>query len=91
MNISLTPELEQLINERVKSGLYNSASEVVREGLRLLMERDQLKLMKLEELRRQIQIGIDASNRGELFSEEEVMERLKLRSQKTVSKKAKKK
>lgn len=91
MNISLTPELERLIDERVRSGLYNSASEVVREGLRLLMERDQLKQMKLEELRRQIQIGIDASNRGEVVSEEEAMERLKLRHDRAVAKKGRKK
>lgn len=90
MNISLTPELEQLINERVKSGLYSSASEVVREGLRLLMERDQLKQMKLEEIRRQVQIGIDASNRGEVLSEEEAIERLKLRHAKNSEKKGKK-
>ncbi|MBZ0186441.1 MAG: type II toxin-antitoxin system ParD family antitoxin [Candidatus Obscuribacterales bacterium] len=76
MNVSLTPELEQLIEERVKSGLYNSASEVVREALRLLMERDQIKQMKLDELRRQIQIGIDASNRGEVVTEEEAMDRI---------------
>jgi antitoxin ParD1/3/4 len=35
MNISLTPELERLVNEKVKSGRYASASEVIREGLRL--------------------------------------------------------
>jgi antitoxin ParD1/3/4 len=87
MNISLTPELEKLIEERVKSGLYNSASEVVREGLRLLIERDQLKQMKLEEMRRQIQVGMDASNRGEVVSEGEAMERLKLRYDKATAKK----
>jgi antitoxin ParD1/3/4 len=91
MNISLTPELEKLIDERVKSGLYNSASEVVREGLRLLQERDQLKQMKLEELRRQIQIGIDASDRGEVLTEEEVMQRLKARHDRAVAKKGRKK
>ena len=38
MNISLTPELEELIHQKVASGLYHSASEVIREGLRLLKE-----------------------------------------------------
>lgn len=76
MNVSLTPELEQLIEERVKSGLYNSASEVVREALRLLMERDQIRQAKLDQLRHEIQIGIDAADRGELVSEEEAMARL---------------
>ena len=41
MNVSLTKELEALVNRKVKSGLYQTASEVVREGLRLLDERDQ--------------------------------------------------
>ena len=40
MNVSLTPELEELVNEKVRSGLYHTASEVVREALRLLKLRD---------------------------------------------------
>jgi antitoxin ParD1/3/4 len=40
MNVSLTPELEQLVNDKVRSGLYQTASEVVREALRLLKQRD---------------------------------------------------
>lgn len=40
MNVSLTPDLERFIREKVESGLYNSASEVVREALRLLVARD---------------------------------------------------
>lgn len=40
MNVSLTPKLEEFIREKVSSGLYNNASEVVREALRLLVKRD---------------------------------------------------
>jgi antitoxin ParD1/3/4 len=40
MNVSLTPELEELVNQKVRSGLYHTASEVVREALRLLKQRD---------------------------------------------------
>ena len=40
MNVSLTPELEDLVNQKVRSGRYRSASEVVREALRLFEERD---------------------------------------------------
>lgn len=68
MNVSLTPELENLVNEKVKSGLYNSASEVVREGLRLLKEQDELRRIRLEELRREIQLGIEQAERGECKS-----------------------
>src|SRR5947209_5320870 len=40
VNVSLTQELEQIVNKKVSSGMYQTASEVVREGLRLLVERD---------------------------------------------------
>jgi len=77
MNVSLTPELEQLIHKKVQSGLYLSASEVVREALRLLEERDKLRAMRFEELRRDIQIGIDQADRGELLDGPEVFEKLR--------------
>jgi antitoxin ParD1/3/4 len=77
MNVSLTPELERLIHTKVESGLYLSASEVVREALRLLEERDMLQTMKREELRREIQIGINQADRGELLDGEEVLEKLR--------------
>ncbi|MDQ3798399.1 MAG: type II toxin-antitoxin system ParD family antitoxin [Acidobacteriota bacterium] len=64
MNITLTPELENLINEKVKSGKYASPGEVVREGLRLLKEQDELKRIRLEELRREVQKGIDDMREG---------------------------
>ncbi len=41
MNISLTPELEKAVKEKVDSGLYNNASEVIREALRLSLKQDQ--------------------------------------------------
>lgn len=59
MNVSLTPELEQFVKQKVAAGMYNSASEVMREALRLLEERDELRAIKLEALRRDIQQGID--------------------------------
>ncbi len=66
MNVSLTPQLEQLIHEKLKSGLYHSASEVIREGLRLLEERDQLREFKLAELRKAIAIGSQQADRGQV-------------------------
>lgn len=65
MNISLTPELEQLIHGKVKTGMYLSASEVVREALRLLEERDRIQALRFEEVRKEIQAGIDQADRGE--------------------------
>lgn len=60
MNVSLTPELERYINEKVASGLYHSASEVIREGLRLLKDQDALREIRLSELQQQIQAGINS-------------------------------
>jgi putative addiction module CopG family antidote len=48
MGVSLTPDLESLVNEKVKSGVYSSASEVICEGLRLLKERDDHSAQRLE-------------------------------------------
>ena len=61
MNVSLTPELERFVNEKVQSGLYQTASEVVREALRLLTERDQTR----EQLRADVHAGFDQLARGE--------------------------
>lgn len=64
MNVNLTPHLEELVRAKVSSGLYTSASEVVREALRLLQEQDQLRAAKLGELRADVQKGL-ASGRAE--------------------------
>lgn len=60
ININLTPQLEAMVREKVASGLYNSASEVVREALRLLEQQDQLRAIKLEQLRQDIREGIES-------------------------------
>jgi antitoxin ParD1/3/4 len=65
MNVSLTRELEELVNRKIKTGLYHTASEVIREGLRLLEERDRLYQLRLEELRRDVKQGLDELDRGE--------------------------
>jgi antitoxin ParD1/3/4 len=64
MNVSLTDELEGFVHQKVESGLYHSASEVVREGLRLLKERDELHQGRLEELRTAIAVGVEQADRG---------------------------
>jgi antitoxin ParD1/3/4 len=52
MNVSLTPELEKFVDDKVESGLYNNASEVVRESLRLLKEHDEIRLKWREQIER---------------------------------------
>ena len=64
MNISLTPKLEDFVKQKVNAGLYNSASEVIREALRLLEERDQIQQLKLQALKDEISIGLESLEAG---------------------------
>lgn len=65
MNVSLTPELEKYVNEKVRSGRYNSASEVMRESLRLLQDHEELQRIRRDELRREIMLGVEQIRNGE--------------------------
>ena len=90
MNVSLTPELERLVSKKVRSGMYASASEVIREALRLLNEREELRRQKLEDLRKEIQIGIDQLNRGKIvpFDAGRIKSRLRRRLRESGGRKA---
>jgi antitoxin ParD1/3/4 len=59
MNVNLTPQLEDLVRQKVASGRYTSASEVVREALRLMQEQDELREVRREELRPEVRRGLD--------------------------------
>jgi antitoxin ParD1/3/4 len=76
MNVHLTPELEQMVQNKVKTGRYNSASEVMREALRLMDERDQMKNMQKEELRKKIAAGLKSLDEGKGVDGEAVFARL---------------
>ena len=69
---------EQFIKTQLESGRYSSASEVVRDALRLMEEREQLRQIQLEQLRQQIQAGIDS---GPSIPAEEVFDRLSAKYQ----------
>ena len=64
MNVSLTPELENFINNKVTSGLYTSASEVIRESLRLLNTYDELQKKRIQQLNNDINIGLEQLGKG---------------------------
>jgi antitoxin ParD1/3/4 len=65
MNVSLTPELEKFLNDKVQSGMYSSASEVIQKALRLSQERDQSDGQQLDLMRAKIRRGIEQLDRGE--------------------------
>ena len=72
MNVSITPELEKFVQAKVASGMYQSASELVREALRLLDERDELRLRRRQAMDQFIQAGFDSAARGEFVTPEEM-------------------
>jgi len=81
MNVSLTPELERIVAERVTSGRYASASEVIREALRLLEERDQL-----NQLRQEVRLGLEQLDQGRLRPfDDKALKRIKQQGRKRVA------
>ena len=66
MNVSLTDELGEFVNAKVSSGRYTSASEVVREALRLMERHEQIEAAKLQWLREAYQAGLTSGDAGEL-------------------------
>lgn len=75
-NISLTPELEEFVDEKVQSGGYASASEVMRESLRILQVQDKVKELRLQEIEEKVLEGLRSLDRGEGISAEIVINEL---------------
>jgi antitoxin ParD1/3/4 len=65
MNVNLGSVFDNFVADLLKTGLYQSQSEILREGLRLLKEREELKGLWLTELRREIALGANQADRGE--------------------------
>ena len=82
MNVSLTPELERFVEGKVESGLYNNASEVVREGLRLLKEHDEIRM----KWREQIERGWLQAQAGQVVDGDEVFRKADARLRQRASK-----
>uniref|UniRef100_A0A7V4XSS8 Type II toxin-antitoxin system ParD family antitoxin n=1 Tax=Acidobacterium capsulatum TaxID=33075 RepID=A0A7V4XSS8_9BACT len=80
MNVSLTPELDRFVAEKVSSGRYTSASEVVREALRLMEERDQARQAQLTAFQHELEERLASLNRGEYEDPEAVRARLEQKS-----------
>lgn len=78
MNVSLTPELEAMINVKVKSGRYNTASEVVREGLRLLAYEDEIRELRRDELRKEIARGAEQIRDGKFIDIDASEDRIRI-------------
>ena len=81
MNVSLTTELEKFVSAKVDSGRYNSASEVVREALRLLEEHDQARAAQLSGFNRELGRRLETLDHGQHVSPAEARARLKRKSE----------
>jgi antitoxin ParD1/3/4 len=81
MNVSLTTELEKFVSAKVESGRYNSASEVVREALRLLEERDHARSAQLAGFNQELGHRLETLDRGQQISPEVARDRLMRKSE----------
>ena len=81
MNVSLTPELEKFVSAKVETGRYSSASEVVREALRLLEEHDTVRAAQLAELNEGLGRRLSALDRGETVDPQVARARLRSKSE----------
>jgi antitoxin ParD1/3/4 len=83
MNVSLTPQLEKFIDKKVRDGAYQTASEVVREALRLLADQDTRRSLELQYLRQQVQAGLDDAREGRVSTLD--MKRIKAEARKELA------
>lgn len=77
MNISLSPELEKFVQNKVSSGFYTSTSEVIRESLRLMHTQDNLQQQSIRRLNQAIEIGMKHLDSGHKISARESYNKLK--------------
>jgi antitoxin ParD1/3/4 len=77
MNVSLTPDLERFVQSKVESGMYTSASEVVRESLRLLHMHDDLQAQRIAQLNQAIDIGMLQLQQGKKVLAKDSLNKMK--------------
>ncbi|HEX7697293.1 MAG TPA: type II toxin-antitoxin system ParD family antitoxin [Candidatus Acidoferrum sp.] len=77
MNVSLTPELEHWVDEKVRTGRYASASEVIREALRLLEQQELARQRRLVQVREKIDRALEQLEQGKALDLEDARARLR--------------
>lgn len=86
VNVSLTPQQEARVRERVASGEYASVSEVIRAALRLLDQQEKLREIQLKELREEVMLGVRQAESGEIENlDEAAVEDIKKRGRKRLA------
>lgn len=80
MNVNLGPVFDEFVAELLKSGYYQTQSEVLREGLRLLKEHEEVKQLRLAALRKEVAAGSGQADRGEFVDGKEALSRIRQKS-----------
>lgn len=82
MNISLTPDLEKYVQDKVRGGLYTSASEVIRESLRMMHSFEDIQKKRIKELDDSIAVAMQQIQRGQKVSGDESYKKMKAKIKK---------
>ena len=80
MNVHLGPVFDEFVAGLLKTGYYQTQSEVLREGLRLLQEREEVKQLRLAELRKEIAVGVGQADQGLFVDGPEAFSKIRQRS-----------
>jgi antitoxin ParD1/3/4 len=80
MNVHLGPVFDEFVADLLRTGYYQTQSEVLREGLRLLKEREEMKQIRLAELRREIAVGAEQADRGQFVDGPEAFTKIRQRA-----------
>ncbi len=82
MNVHLGTVFDEFVADLLKTGYYQAQSEVLREGLRMLKEREEMKQLRLAELRKEVAVGSEQADRGRFVDGPEVFDKIRQRSSK---------
>ena len=88
MNVNLGTTFDKFVAELLATGQYQSQSEVLREALRLLKEREEIKRLRLLSFRKELAVGLDQADRGEFVDGEKAFQKIRKRSEERRRKKA---
>jgi antitoxin ParD1/3/4 len=80
MNVHLGPVFDEFVADLLKTGYYQTQSEVLRDGLRLLKEREEVKQLRLAELRNEIALGSEQADKGQFVDGPAAFAKIRLRS-----------
>lgn len=80
MNVNLGPKFDQFVAEMLDTGLYQSQSEILREGLRLLKEREERKQLWMLELRKEVALGVAQADHGDFVDGPAMFARIRQKS-----------